>query len=234
MKHKAYKVTDPNGLSFESSKVDGTKLQYTVGKITKLSGCNADEGQCGHGIHLAPTLHQTLKWSKNTAFTTARFFECEYDEKHILGKGDDKVRVSRCKVIREVTLEEMELPNTKRVLNVIKHVQKLNDKKYDTYDESKIVSHTLEHIRRTIALDKESRNLDITAIRMHGAEHLASVWDSVWDSVWASVVMDDDKNYGIPSLDCILEGGGHFLGVDKDGVAHVIVPTLKGFKDVKL
>jgi len=266
-----YKVTDPNGTSFSVSRKDGKKLEYKVGKTVKLKDCEKDGEACGHGIHLARTLHHTLQYSQDTAFSTARFFICEYEKKDVLGEGSDKVRVSKCKVLEETTLDKLELPNADRVLRTIRRVQELNTKKYDTYDESKIVSHTLEHCRRLTALDKEQRSIPITKIRLHSAIQWASVrasvWDSVWDSVrasvwdsvrasvwdsvrasvwdsvrapvwdsvWDSVVMDDDKNTGLPRIECIIEGGGFFYGVDKEDVAHVIVPAIKDvFRDITL
>ena len=49
-----------------------------------------------------------------------------------------------------------------------------------------------------------------------------SVRDSVRDSVWASVRYDDADNYGLPLLD-ILDAGCVLYGIDKDGVAHVLM-----------
>jgi hypothetical protein len=47
--------------------------------------------------------------------------------------------------------------------------------------------------------------------------------------------MDDDINYGIPCIDCALEGGGFFLGVDDTQIAHVIVPALtEDYKNIGL
>ena len=291
MTSKGFKVTRSDRTSFSCSEFDGSHLTYKVGKVVSLKGCVKDGEECGHGIHLAPTLHQTLEWSHGTAFTNARFFECEYEEEDVLGFSSSKTRVSKCRVIREITLAELELPDAERILGVIRHIQKLNKKKYGRYNTPKIVSHILEHIRRLTALDKESRNIDIKAIRLHSPVHWASVWDSVWDSVWASVrvsvrdsvwasvrdsvwasvwasvrdsvwdsvrdsvwasvrdsvwdsvwasvwasvVMQNDQNSGLPRIDCILEGGGFFYGVDKEGIAHVIVPAMKsGCRDVVL
>ena len=66
-----------------------------------------------------------------------------------------------------------------------------------------------------------------------------SVWDSVLDSVRASVLdsvrasvcdsvrYDDSDNYGLPLLD-VMDAGCVFYGIDKQGVAHVIMVGKEG------
>ena len=51
-----------------------------------------------------------------------------------------------------------------------------------------------------------------------------SVWDSVRDSVWASVIHKDASNPFLP-LQRICETGGVFYGIDKEGIAHVTMPS---------
>ena len=51
-----------------------------------------------------------------------------------------------------------------------------------------------------------------------------SVWDSVRTSVWASVKYPNSKNPFLPLLE-INELGGVFYGIDKNGIAYVIMPS---------
>ena len=242
---KAWKATDKNGCSFNYSERDGSFLSYTVGETTKLECTKYDRDgeECGHGIHLGRELHDALRYSKKRGFIDARFFECSFSKRDILGEGEDKIRVSSCKVLREVTLDEINLPNAKRLMENIGHIQRLNGKKYDQYDEKEIARYVMETVRRTCALDPGKRNVEVNTIRLHSMEEFdyvrASVWYSVRDSVRASVrasvrdsvldslIMENHQNHGRSQLNCILSGGGFFCGVDNDGTAHVIVPALK-------
>jgi hypothetical protein len=65
-----------------------------------------------------------------------------------------------------------------------------------------------------------------------------AVWDCVYAVVGASIwhsVFTDDRNMGLSMLKCAVYGGGLFYAVDRNDVAHIIVPSMKeGYKDVVL
>jgi len=99
-----------------------------------------------------------------------------------------------------------------------------------------------EYVKLLKAQDQQHREWDVKEVRFYTPKEWdsvrASVWDSVWASVWdsvwasvrasvrasvwASVSFEDDRNYGIPLLDC-LDAGCVLYGIDKDGVAHVVM-----------
>jgi len=241
MKHIGYKATDKDGYSFNESRVSNKKVKYEIGiiELPEEEIDRRDKGECGRGLHLARELHLSFRYISNpTTILNAKYWECEYDDEDVLGKGNDKVRVSKLKVIREASYRDVDLPNKDRVFDNIEHILKIKEQKFTTYNKGEIVKNVLETVKRTCALDKESRDVGIVSIRLHSPVEWDSVrysvWDSVWDSVWASVIVENDKNHGIPMIDCILNGG-IFYGVDDKGVAHVVVPRMREKKiDVKV
>ena len=236
-----YKATDKDGYSFSTSEISRKKVRYDIGEVSlpEEELDRKSKGECGRGLHLAKELHTCFNYLQDTPIWDARYWECEYDTDNVLGDGKYKVRVSKLNVVRKVSYMDIDLPNKERVFDNIRHVMQVKEQKFTIYNKYVIVSNTLEAVRRTCALDKEGRNLDVTCIRLHSIAEWDSVWDSVrgsvWDSVWASVIMGDDTNNGLPMIDCMILGGGIFYGVDDDGIAHVIVPALKkGHEDVVL
>jgi hypothetical protein len=79
---------------------------YTVGKVAKEPNINRDtEEDCGAGIHVA-YLNWALDFGKD--WDNFAILEVEVDIDDIVMPFDTtgKVRVSQCKVLREVPLEE--------------------------------------------------------------------------------------------------------------------------------
>ena len=269
MKHIGYKATDKDGYSFNESRVSNKKVKYEIGiiELPEEEIDRRDKGECGRGLHLARELHLSFRYISNpTTILNAKYWECEYDDEDVLGKGNDKVRVSKLKVIREASYRDVDLPNKDRVFDNIEHILKIKEQKFTTYNKGEIVKNVLETVKRTCALDKESRDVGIVSIRLHSpvewdsvrdsvwdsvndsiwysvrdslwtsvrASVNDSIWYSIWDSLWDSIIVENDKNHGIPMIECILNGG-IFRGVDEKGIAHVVVPALEKRKiDVKV
>jgi hypothetical protein len=81
-------------------------VRYTVGKVAKEPNINRDtEEACGTGIHVA-YLNWALDFGKD--WDNFAIMEVEVDIDDIVMPFDTtgKVRVSQCKVLREVPLEE--------------------------------------------------------------------------------------------------------------------------------
>jgi hypothetical protein len=54
-----------------------------------------------------------------------------------------------------------------------------------------------------------------------------SIWSSIRSSIWSSIIYNDEDNYGMPLIDC-MESGCVFIGVDRDGVAHIVMVGKEG------
>jgi len=192
-----YKATDKDGYSFSTSEISRKKVRYDIGEVSlpEEELDRKSKGECGRGLHLAKELHTCFNYLQDTPIWDARYWECEYDTDDVLGEGDDKVRVSKLNVIKEVSYMDVKLPNKERVFDNIRYAMKMKEQNFTTYDKDVIVSSTLEAVRRTCALDKEGRNLDVTCVRLHSIDDWDSVRYSVWDSVRASV--GDSVRYSV-------------------------------------
>jgi len=60
-----------------------------------------------------------------------------------------------------------------------------------------------------------------------GSSIRLSIWSSIRSSIWSSIIYNDEDNYGMPLIDC-MESGCVFIGVDRDGVAHIVMVGKEG------
>jgi len=83
-------------------------MVYSVGKILEVEKADSDETQqCSFGISLA-----TLPWCIREWYASRRIMVCEFNRKDLVAVPDctdGKIRVRRCKVIRELDLQELGL-----------------------------------------------------------------------------------------------------------------------------
>jgi hypothetical protein len=237
-----YKMVRPDGTSFYDS-----KTVYAVGKILRMKDATADGQPCGHGLHLAKEKHGPMKYN---AVWPWRLFECSYTENDVVGQDDDKVRVRKLKIERELDPKDIGLPRANQFFDRLERLKNYTGMKAQTPARKKNVARAVhEHVLRLNAHPAAAgRVIVVNKVVFHGLVEWASVWASVrasvrasvWDSVrdsvrasvrdsvrasvWDSVVLDDGASPFLLEHD-ILDYGAVLYGIDKGGVAHVIMPT---------
>lgn len=84
-------------------------LTYTPGKVVKVGNVIPDDYECGPGIHVCT--EQDLRWVMTDikSWTTCRghlmflrVVEVEFRGRNVIHVGRDKIRLCRCRVVREV------------------------------------------------------------------------------------------------------------------------------------
>ena len=83
-----------------------------------------------------------------------------------------------------------------------------------------------EHVKRLIAADQQHRVLEITEVQFHTLKE----WDQLRgqlrgqlrDQLYSSILMDDSTDPWYSLIDS-LESGCLFMGMTKEGVAHVVI-----------
>jgi hypothetical protein len=235
-----YKMTKTDGTSFYDH-----KLKYEVGAILKIDNPDENTQPCGRGLHLAVQPHGPMKYN---AVWPWRLWKCEYEIKDLLGGDDTKVRVRSLKVIEELDPKAIGLPRAPQLFDRLERLQKYTGMKAQTkLRKQNIIKALRVYVKRLNAHPAaRGRTVVLKKIEFHGIEEWGSVWDSVqdsvqdsvWDSVWGSVwgsvwdsvrgsvCLDDDKNPFLLEHD-VLDYGAVLYGVDKKGIAHVIMPTSK-------
>src|SRR3990167_5004270 len=108
---RGYKMVRPDGKSY----IEPHTL-YTVGEIVEQAG--PKDGQaCGVGLHIAFQPHIPLTMNASYPW---RLLEVEYAEADILGKDEQKVRVSKLNVVRELhPFKDLGIPNGERLAEMI-------------------------------------------------------------------------------------------------------------------
>jgi hypothetical protein len=259
MKQIGYKMVQKDGLSFYGD----AKIAYSVGATIEQEGTK--DGQlCGVGLHLGKQRHDPLRYN---ARLPCRLFECEYDSKDIRGEDDNKVRVSKLRVVKELDCFDLGLPHCDQLKDRFERLQRYDGMKAQTPQRKKNIEKCLaRYVKLLSKADKEHRVIELKGVKFHGIKEWdsvrgsvrdsvwgsvrgsvrGSVWgsvrgsvrdsvwgsvrdsvrDSVWGSVWDSVVYDDLDSPFLLELE-VLEYGAVLYGIDKKGIAHVIMPTAK-------
>ena len=101
---KLYKAVHKIGDIYRSDYTSG--CTYAPGETTEADALDKDPDEtCGHGIHMAH-LDWCLDYGSNWSDLAIIEVETEIDGIIVPRIGDGKVRAARCKMIREVPLEE--------------------------------------------------------------------------------------------------------------------------------
>lgn len=100
----AYKCTRANGKDFKTNTV-----LYSVGNVVEQSECDPTwAGSCGRGLHVSPTPHKTCRFGDRSIDRGRwRWFEVDVDEANIIARDNEKLRVKKLKVVREISKDEM-------------------------------------------------------------------------------------------------------------------------------
>jgi hypothetical protein len=99
-----YKCTRANGRDFRTNTVE-----YKVGTTVEVAGCDPpNAGSYGKGLHVSPTAFKScLFGDKSKDRGHWRWFECEVDEADILASDQEKTRVRKLRVSREIPKAEL-------------------------------------------------------------------------------------------------------------------------------
>ena len=101
---KLYKAVHKIGDIYRSDYTSG--CTYAPGETTEADALDKDTGEtCGHGIHMAH-LDWCLDYGRNWSDLAIIEVEAEIEGIIVPWSGNGKVRAARCKMIREVPLEE--------------------------------------------------------------------------------------------------------------------------------
>lgn len=155
------KFTKKDGSDFRTG-----KIFYEVGKMLEQNDAEKDGADCGVGLHLG----KSFIGAGNYAVPEKVFF-CMYSKDDFCGESDDKVRVSRLKVLAELPLWLGF--GSKKIHEKITKKFKAED--YNPYQAEKLPS--LKEIKEKM---KEP-------IKMVWDQVLAQVWYQVWAQVVAQV-----------------------------------------------
>jgi len=236
---KGYKMVRDNYTAF----YDMT-TKYTVGETIEIKNpAPASEGKYASGLHISKEPHNPLNYNAKYPW---RLLEVSYNKKDIIFESDDKIRVRKLKVIKELEPWEIGLPDSKRVFDKIAATSEIRMRAQTEARKKKIEKLVGQHVARLNRYYGEQKVI-LKGVRFYTIKEWASVWASVWDSVWDSVrasvrdsvwasvrdsvwasvwtsfVEKDASNPFLP-LQKICETGGVFYGIDKDGIAHIIMP----------
>jgi len=176
---RAYKMVRPDGTAFK----DGKTL-YTVGKTIEVENPDPPStGPCGVGLHVCkhkygPTKYVTWPW---------RLLEVSYRASDAIATDDEKTRVRKLKVERELNATDIGLPNARSFFKLVDRARRVKMKVLSESDRKKVERLIAEHVARLEQSDSLHRVIPFKGVQFHSIEEWDSVRDSVWDSVWASV-----------------------------------------------
>ena len=216
---KGYKMIKADGTDFRTG-----QIKYEIGKKVYADKANKQKrNRLSLGISVAKEAHIPLGYNARYPW---RLLEVQFNKKDIIEETGDKYIVEPITPIKELNPWELGFPNSKRVYDKIASASKIRLMAQTDARKKKIQKLVEQHISRlNHAYGKSEVKLEgITFHTINEWDSVRdSVRDSVWASVWASVEYKDDSNPFLP-LQRICETGAVFYGVDKNGIAHVIMP----------
>ena len=176
----------------DSSDFRTGKMFYEVGKVLKQNDAEKDGADCGVGLHLG----KSFIGAGNYAVPEKVFF-CAYSKDDFCGESDDKVRVSRLKVLAELPLWLGF--GSKKIHEKITKKFKAED--YNPYQAEKLpslkeikekmkepIEVVGDQIRYQIRYQVGAQVLDQVRVQVWyqvGDQVLDQVGDQVLDQVWA-------------------------------------------------
>ena len=241
---KGYKMVKPDGTSY----YDG-KTMYEVGRDVIVDGPK-DGAPCGVGLHISEKPYGPLNYNARYPW---KLLEVEYDEADVLGRDNDKVRVRKLTVIRELRpFRDLGLPNSDRLEATIERCLKIRLKPQNDKSKKAIRGMVRKYMTALNAIDPE-RPVRIKTVRFYtlslwasirasisdsirasisdsirasiSDSIRASISDSIGASIWASIWASIGEKY-TTILDTelrILEAGVVLAGITDDGIAHVVM-----------
>lgn len=93
-----YKTVDKDLRSWYDS-----EYKFEIGKSFTIKDPNPSNAPCGRGLHFAPTREHAEQFAEDVDF---RLLVVESDTKFLLGKDDEKYRVSKLKIVKEIVLSK--------------------------------------------------------------------------------------------------------------------------------
>ena len=113
---KAYKIVKDDLTDFYTGKV-----KYEIGSTLIHPDCDKDSSvMCGRGFHISLHPWQAVAFNK-----PGRVLEVSFEKENILAQDNQKMRVSKLTVIKEVNKHLIYGPNWKKV---VKKIERVSDK----------------------------------------------------------------------------------------------------------
>jgi hypothetical protein len=245
-----YKMTRMDGTAFHDS-----RTTYAVGAVLTIEDATVDGQPCGHGLHLAKEKHGPMKYNAvwpwrlfeceylekdivgqdaDKVRVRQLTVKTELDPKDIGLPHADQL-FDRLGRLNKYSGMKAQTPARKKNITkaVHEHVKRLNA--HPAAKGRVVVCHKVvfRGIVEWGSVWGSVRGSVWDSVRdsvwgsVWGSVRdsvRGSVWDSVRDSVWDSVALDDGASPHLLEHD-VLDYGAVLYGIDKDGVAHVIMPT---------
>jgi len=110
-----FKCTRTDGTDHKTGQVDYGAALESGAPIEVSDAHSAEEAEkhrssgetvCGHGLHVSPTARKTIQFA-NHSHRPWRWFEVEVAKKDIIESDEQKSRVRRLKVVKEITLSDI-------------------------------------------------------------------------------------------------------------------------------
>ena len=234
-----YKMVQEDGTSYYEL---APKVTYAVGSVVEQDGPRG--GACGVGLHLCREPSGPLQMNARYPW---RLLRCEYASEDVLGADETKVRVRKLTVVAELDpFADLGLPNAGRLKETLDRCSRIRLLAQTPARKKKIVTLVRRYAKALTGTDPEKRKVPVENVKVYTMKEWGSVrasaWDSVrasvrdsvwavWASVWASVRASVRASVWASahhpfSIELeILEQGAVLHGIDKDGVAHVIMPS---------
>ena len=108
-----------------------------------------------------------------------------------------------------------------RFEKTLEHLKKVNLKEAQV-NRSTVRAALGEHVKRLTATDPQHRVLEITEVQFHTLKEWDQLWDQLRGQLYSSILMDDLTDPWYSLIDS-LESGCLFMGITKDGIAHVVI-----------
>jgi len=182
---KAYKIVKDDLTDFYTGKV-----KYEIGSTLIHPDPEHSNAPCGRGFHISIHPWQAVAFNK-----PGRVLEVSFDEKDILAQDDQKMRVSKLTVIKEVNKHLVYGPNWKKV---IKKIERVSDKsKLNTATKpcpNRLLNKAIKRFRpfSKVELKAENRSFKNWAAARDASRDAAwdaardaarvAAWDAAWDA----------------------------------------------------
>src|SRR6266542_6570152 len=101
-----YKCTRPDGTDFCTGTIDYHAAMKSGKSVEVLDAAPANGHICGHGIHVSPTARKTIQFA-NSSHRPWRWFKGKVVTTDIIECDDQKCRVKRFTIIKELTLADI-------------------------------------------------------------------------------------------------------------------------------
>ena len=178
------KFTKKNSCCFSCEKDGYSKVKYIVGKVSEVKNTDISDKECSAGIHLGKSFIGAGNYN-----IPEKIFFCTFNKKDLYGQGDDKWRVSKCLVVKELPQWLGYGLHGKEVLKKLgKKVTKSQIAKYNPYQATKLPS--IEDIASKIPdqvgdqVWNQVRDQVWNQVRDQVGDQ---VWNQVRDQVWNQV-----------------------------------------------